>query len=396
MSTDKKIKTILVIGNGFDIAHGLKTRYTDFLDFIEDKRREDIEHFVNRTLQKSSINLKNISESALEKRKKGIRDFYKQNGIEHRKKVKQKRLMSHIYRSLKSRLFLKPRIFEYIFTFGNVWIDYFKVIRENKKHRISEDWIDFEKELEDIIQKIESLIREGDSAKEKINKDHNLSLILGNYILAPVKIIVQEIIPKLEWDLKILLLALESYLLNEEDKLQHRQLELIKNLPEVSFVISYNYTNTWQKIYGQNSPNVNPYFIHGQLGKHNLVLGIGETLSHELENIHTECASFKKFFQRIKYRLGNDYKKISKNYYQYYKWQIVIYGHSLDSTDADSLHWLMGQEEKFDTELDKVIIYYYDEKSYNRQIANAIQIIGKKALMSAVHSGKLVFLPVKD
>lgn len=56
----------------------------------------------------------------------------------------------------------------------------------------------------------------------------------------------------------------------------------------------------------------------------------------------------------------------------------------------------MGQEEKFDTELDKVIIYYYDEKSYNRQIANAIQIIGKKALMSAVHSGKLVFLPVKD
>ena len=73
MSTDKKIKTILVIGNGFDIAHGLKTRYTDFLDFIEDKRREDIEHFVNRTLQKSSINLKNISESSLEKRKKNTR-----------------------------------------------------------------------------------------------------------------------------------------------------------------------------------------------------------------------------------------------------------------------------------------------------------------------------------
>lgn len=26
---------ILVIGNGFDLAHGLPTRYTDFLDFIK-------------------------------------------------------------------------------------------------------------------------------------------------------------------------------------------------------------------------------------------------------------------------------------------------------------------------------------------------------------------------
>lgn len=26
---------ILVIGNGFDLAHGLKTRYKDFIDFIE-------------------------------------------------------------------------------------------------------------------------------------------------------------------------------------------------------------------------------------------------------------------------------------------------------------------------------------------------------------------------
>lgn len=25
---------ILVIGNGFDIAHGLKTKYTDFVEFL--------------------------------------------------------------------------------------------------------------------------------------------------------------------------------------------------------------------------------------------------------------------------------------------------------------------------------------------------------------------------
>jgi len=26
---------ILVIGNGFDLAHGLPTKYTDFLDFVQ-------------------------------------------------------------------------------------------------------------------------------------------------------------------------------------------------------------------------------------------------------------------------------------------------------------------------------------------------------------------------
>jgi hypothetical protein len=29
---------VLIIGNGFDLAHGLETKYTDFLDYI---RKED-------------------------------------------------------------------------------------------------------------------------------------------------------------------------------------------------------------------------------------------------------------------------------------------------------------------------------------------------------------------
>ena len=34
---------ILVIGNGFDLAHGLPTKYTDFLDFI--KEFQDFQQF---------------------------------------------------------------------------------------------------------------------------------------------------------------------------------------------------------------------------------------------------------------------------------------------------------------------------------------------------------------
>ena len=28
---------ILILGNGFDLAHGLKTKYSDFLDYCETK-----------------------------------------------------------------------------------------------------------------------------------------------------------------------------------------------------------------------------------------------------------------------------------------------------------------------------------------------------------------------
>lgn len=32
---EKKGKTVLILGNGFDLAHGLPTRYSDFLDFCQ-------------------------------------------------------------------------------------------------------------------------------------------------------------------------------------------------------------------------------------------------------------------------------------------------------------------------------------------------------------------------
>lgn len=38
-SKGEKIMNILIIGNGFDLAHGLPTKYGNFLDFCEKARR---------------------------------------------------------------------------------------------------------------------------------------------------------------------------------------------------------------------------------------------------------------------------------------------------------------------------------------------------------------------
>ena len=78
---------ILILGNGFDLAHGLKTRYTDFLDYWKkDKNVENIwlKHFVNKqqklgdkwidlekeiynVIKEININLKHITNNYEEK-----------------------------------------------------------------------------------------------------------------------------------------------------------------------------------------------------------------------------------------------------------------------------------------------------------------------------------------
>lgn len=38
---------VLVIGNGFDIHHGMKTKYTDFLEFVKDYRNGDVDEIIS-------------------------------------------------------------------------------------------------------------------------------------------------------------------------------------------------------------------------------------------------------------------------------------------------------------------------------------------------------------
>ena len=353
MPTNENVKTLLVIGNGFDLAHGLKTKYTNFLDYFD-------KNFGNIEISEQYIDID------------GIKEVYQ-----------------YIQKSIdnKDDISLQLNLKRYMQTpFGNIWIAYFDKIREDKNNLIGEDWIDFEQEIERVIRQVENLL-----LKKITSEDINpaVKVIIGKYLEESPEIIIQKFIPKLYFDLRILTLFLEEYLIEEEEKLQINTKNFFKTL-NVKAVISYNYTNTFNRLYNKEKNKNFVHFIHGQLGKHNLVLGIGETLSDSDKNNFTICASFKKFFQRIKYKLGNNYRNtlppkpdVSN------KWQIIFYGHSLDTTDKDSLEWLLKKSKDF-----PVKIYYFDDIAYNQQIANVIQIIGKDQLIKDVNSGRIVFKPI--
>lgn len=348
---------MLVIGNGFDLAHGLETRYTNFLDFINVKAGGTI-----APPKDSAIHCC-----------KNYRDSLATNDL------------------------TVSSLFDCLDSIGNIWIGYFNFLRINKRLEGREDWIDFEKEIEVVIKQIENLILKPYPSYEPEEK---VEMIMGGYLKQPSEVIAQEFVPRLNWDLKVLTLLLEQYLIGEEANLTVQRQPIIERL-NVDSIISYNYTNTFQRLYDTNH-NIPVHFIHGQLGKHNLVLGIGETLTDGMENQFTVCANFKKFFQRVKYRLGNQYRSITKNKdSRIIPWQVVIYGHSLDPTDKDSLYWLMKKFDKLNgiTEVSnaiKIIIYYYNEDDYNQQIANAIQIIGKDELIDSVNCERIVFKPIDN
>lgn len=107
---------ILVIGNGFDLAHGMPTRYTDFLEFVKEFIYFNTEIFPN-LLFWSFYGEENKMQEFI---KKWHRNPYYE---EFKKNIE-----------------------------SNIWIDYFI----GKKDKIKENWIDFEKEIFQVIKSIET------------------------------------------------------------------------------------------------------------------------------------------------------------------------------------------------------------------------------------------------
>ncbi|HAQ62980.1 MAG TPA: hypothetical protein DCR23_00815, partial [Ruminococcaceae bacterium] len=280
----------------------------------------------------------------------------------------------------------------YLYLNGNYWLDYFDKI--NNKY----NWVDFEQEVQQVVSALEQFIVNGNISDDEYRW---LCAVLGKKKINRNDI-VKNIIPKLLFDLQILTYLLEEYLIKEtENAEQNKKLESI--CTNVDGVITYNYTDVFEKLYFV--PNEKIYHVHGELGKHNLVLGIGETLQDNDVNRYTYFSSFKKYFQKIIYGLGNSYKGVlgykenepcPNEYFRYLRnrsgdWNVIIYGHSLDVTDSDSLGWIMTHPL-----VKSITIYYIDTKSLNSIIANMTIILGKNLLLKKVDEQVIHFKRVNN
>lgn len=365
---------ILVIGNGFDLAHELPTRYTNFLEFFinlipmcSSYKNFDFEDY--KTVYLNDCLLNKQIEKVSEYTYKVKNDIF---GIEIK------------YSMLKD-------IFEYVN--HNFWIYYFVQLDKN------ENWIDFERDIFQVIQSIDDDMQ-GKNFYGQIDFLSNFylnmeflyptnSIIDINGKKQKAKITYQKLRNELHIDLNRLIRALEIYILQYIEKINIKvispdikEIVLKKNNIIPTKVISFNYTNTFEKLYDKKKRMEYDY-IHGKadidntIETNNMVLGIDEYLPDDRRNKDIEFIAFKKFYQRIYKETGCKYKewvdKIRLNKEQSHN--LYIFGHSLDVTDKDVLRDLILNDNVYTT------IFYLNKSVMGQQIANLVKVIGQDELI---------------
>lgn len=338
---------LLIVGNGFDLEHGLKTHYTDFFDTI------------NNVSSKNEIILNN-----------------------HKYLIKDNYLLLYLLEEYKQNKLQ-----------GNNWID---IETELKKIISLIEEINVNKFIDNMNYYIGgneyTIIDKIQSKSSYYFKNCLFPFIIGNNYYKYINEHYNISIKILEKDLNELTNMLRDYLLEQDISNLTKTKDISDIDYKITHVLSFNYTDTFRKLYSKLD-NDKIDFIHGSLNKNNLVLGINETLTEDTENKIVDTVYFKKYFQRI-------YKKTD---YQYVSWldstdsqnyadfdTVYIHGHSLDESDKEILEKIINSVLKKDTSTVK--IFYYDEKHYRQKVTNLIKVLGKDVFQKYYFQNRIIFI----
>lgn len=368
---------ILVVGNGFDLAHDLPTTYEDFLCFLE--AVVDIissGDYINTELSinaiKNEVLKKSLAAAFINaKRKERIFEYLFCNVCEHDTDN------GVCINSHNCECFLQAPENDVIIQ--NKWVDYFLSIYEDKKFR-GEHWIDVEFEIQKVMKFIDGMANENvkDGTRKTIYNGLDIKGIMD--ISKKYQASIEdkrEYVERLESDLNRFNQCLEQYMLFVNKLKVESFLPDIKSL-KVDKVLTFNYTNTYERYYERNR-QVEYNYIHGRAGQNNIILGFNEYLKGKKKDENLLCVRFKKFFQRIYKGTGCSYKnwiiKGEEN-------NVFILGHSLDITDQDIISDIIMNEN-----VQRTTIFYHNKESQAKQIMNLIRIIGQDNLTRKTHAG---------
>ena len=267
--------------------------------------------------------------------------------------------------------------------------------------QIENGWIDFEREISKIVQEFEEVLKinndifKEDKGENSWNqlltlRQNNMFRRLGIELSENIEKDVKEKKEKRLKDLNRLIRCLEIYLSYYIINVgAEKTLPDIDQLPSIDKVLSFNYTNTFERLYGNRFPAEIDY-IHGKadisknIHTNNMVLGIDEYLKGEERNENIEFIAFKKFYQRIHKETGCLYKNwvteiradndvLNKENVKQHK--LFIFGHSLDITDGDVLRDLILNDNV------QTVIFYKDKEDFGRKIANLVRVLGQDELI---------------
>lgn len=393
-----ELMNILLIGNGFDLMHGLPTKYENFL------------HTINFLMRCYTSDMKTIGSimgnSQLHKTDQWISKCY------HRYKAGWDNSPA-VEQDIRNLIDIAKK---------NLWFSYLS-------EALDEDlgWIDFEKEVAFVVRTLSEMLKCCDHPGFKgvltlqdktathiaqkfdfFHSRYDTSIAYVGATLRKVKdgylreypkgsgvkhLDKGKVISELYAALKELAFLLKEYLrvfVEEPLDVLIRE-NLIHPNPmftKENYIITFNYTKIYEKLY-QTTPNAVMH-IHGDLSNR-IVLGINPDENDDLETINTSFLQFKKYYQRVRYGTDVSYLHFIKNLKEHKKtmdhWCLTVVGHSLDATDKDILM------ELFDIP-NILTILYHEESRICEFMKNIITMYGKAGLDRLRTNHGLNFYPL--
>ena len=374
MNIEIRGRKILLIGNGFDLAHGLPTSYSYFLDFCDKvEKKFNFQSGINEKDYKTNeLNDWNIDDSIKSK----LYEWDKNTNNNLNK------LFIEIYDNIKN----------------NIWINYFL----EKREQLGKNWIDFESEISNVVQAFECvrdytergkvIPRSGIEGKKVEEVETFIDIFEGNgsrkFLITYMNLdTFNKYVKKMILDLDSLIRVLEIYISGFINKIEGLQKnDDIKDI-NPDCVLSFNYSNTYERIYVESN-KIEYDYIHGKADITNnvntchLVLGIDEYLEERDRDNKLEFLPFKKFYQRIFKSTDSSYMEWVDEIRQNSEcpYELYIFGHSLDKTDKDVLELLICNDNV------QTKIYYHrksndDKKELGKLIRNLVRVIGAKELI---------------
>ncbi len=304
---------VIVLGNGYDLFHGNKTSYTDFINDVKDKLDNNIwiRYFSQEINLNGWIDLENEMKDILDKYKMFKSEFVFFNLYQH-VPIKHKKILEFLgmkvvfhtesYQEEKNtsngikKVNKKRKIYDYCIceSYKTEFFDGMNIKYAKIDKRIIKDFVEVRNELKYYINK-------------NINENENYNK--------------------------------QNVIYEELRKYEHL------------IVLNFNYTNTLE-FYNNNINNI---FIHGSTSN-NIILGHNQiddltfSLFNKKVQAQSEGLNYKHEFREALSKI----KKLEFNF------DFIVLGHSFDQNDHDIISWIYKElYDKSDIDIKKFRYFYY-------------------------------------
>ncbi len=364
---------IVLIGNGFDLAHDLKTSYKDFIEGYWQYRFNKfaseysvISKDLLCTLERQDGNSWNTVYQALTRRNLAPlsgEQVWKYISEDRNSNVTYSDFFGKIIKSIETKgwVDIENEYYDLLTKYA------FKESSKEKLTRLNGQLLVLKDLLIEYLKSIEKQTIAFDCIKEKIyapiriddisiKAQSVLKDLVGHWAKGPITI-VNEKIRRYGLDPKNYVESIGYFYNNyQSGNCLYTDVPNVFLLPDAVTILSFNYTNTPELYYNENLGFIN--YIHGKIDEpQSVIFGYGDELDakfKELQNLNdNECL---KNAKSIRYLESDNYRSILA-FMESAPYQVCIMGHSCGNSDRTLLNTLFEHKNCI-----SIKPYYYRKK----------------------------------